>query len=89
MDLSSTGCVNEESGAGGGGDVIPPPPEYCRPVYIHLEDTLAMYGGGVTAGGAGVNAMVGEGRPRTRVGIDGEGDRDGDWGGWGRDDGDM
>ena len=70
MDLSSTGCGNEESGDGGGGDVRPPPPKYCLPVYFHLADTVAMYGGVVTSGGADVNAVVGAVRPRPRVGRD-------------------
>ena len=75
VGLPTAGRGNDGSGAGGGGDVRPPPPEYRRPVYRHSTDTGAMSGGGVTAGSAGDNEMVGSGRHQLRVGEDK--DRDG------------
>ena len=66
MDFSSDGRGNEVSRSGGGGDLRHLPPEYHFPVYFHSEDTVAMSGGGVTAGGTGVNDMVGEDLIRSR-----------------------
>ena len=61
----------EGSESGGGEDVRPPLPEYCRPVYLHSDDTGAMYVDGAKAGSEGDNEMVGAGlnQPRTRVDI--------------------
>ena len=70
-------------------DIHPPPPEYRIPVYLHSGDTGAISGGGETAGGAGVDEMMGagwnqpsSGRYRDRY-RDGYIDRDGYRGGGG------
>ena len=67
VDISVTVKVYEGSGYVGGGYVCPPPPEYLFPVHFHTADTGAIYGGGETSRGAGVNNMVGTGRNVTRA----------------------
>ena len=63
MDLYNYGHSNEVSGSGGGGNVHTSTPEYCHPVYYHLANTGAMFGGGLMEGVARVNDMVGAGWP--------------------------
>ena len=57
-------------------DIHPPPPEYRIPVYLHSGDTGAISGGGETAGGAGVEEMVGSVWPIPIEDRDGYGDVD-------------
>ena len=63
VDILTSERGNEGSGDGRGGEVRPPLPEYLRSVYHHSSNTGAMYSGGATAGGAGVDAMLGSGWP--------------------------
>ena len=74
MDLFASRRGNEGSGAGGGVSLMPP--EYYHKVYLHSSYTVAMSGGGETAGGAGVEEMVGSVLPIPIEDRDGYGDVD-------------
>ena len=63
MGLSTAVHDNECIGARVSGDVRPPIQEYRFPVYCHLVDTESISSGRATYGGAGIDDIVGSGRP--------------------------
>ena len=77
MDIYAARIDHEGSGSGGGGGIQHTPIEYNYPLHFHTVDTGDMSGGVETAGGVGVNEVMGTGHNGTGADMVGDGDRGG------------